>query len=120
MIAQIGSLDKIARLCAHWGVAIDRQEALHSYFITVVQDLLSRGIVRRRRGQTLEDVLRAEASTVLTEMRADFGAVLGEIGVGLIGAGVRAVETAAHRQIEQIIGDGSTWLSNFLSGRKRA
>ena len=61
-----------------------RREALRSYRMEVVRDLLARGVIRQQSGQTLVQVFRAESQTILSEVSADFAAVGKEIGFSLL------------------------------------
>lgn len=70
---------------------MERREALRKYFLEVVRELMARGIVRRRSGQTLEQVLAAEGPRVVAALREDLAAIGLEMGAGLVQAGMRAI-----------------------------
>ena len=70
-----------------------RRETLRAYFMEVIRDLVTRGIVKRQAGQSLEETLKQELPKVLQELQADVFVVAAEMGSGLvqglIGAGMR-------------------------------
>lgn len=73
-----------------------RREALRNYFLAVAQDLALRGVVRRRAGQPLEDILRTEPAAVLQQVREDFAAVAVELGVSFLDGSARMLGAAQH------------------------
>lgn len=80
---------------------------MRTYFRRVVDDLLSRGILRRQRGQSLDDIMAAEAKTVLQEVSGDVAEIARELGVSLgsalVSTGVRALENAGARLIADLL-----------------
>ena len=80
----------------------DRHAALRNYFLLVVRTLVSRGVLRKHRGQSYEQILREEWATVLNEIREDFTAVGAEMGLGLV--------NGLTRSVLNLVGD-------FLSGK---
>ena len=94
------------------------REALRAYFLSVVGDLVARGRLRQQRGQSLEDVLRAEGEAVMREVKEDFFAVGAELGLGLASSLGMVVGSAAQKSVDrgaQMIGQ---WLGEVLGGRK--
>jgi len=90
-----------------------RHEALRNYFMTVVKDLVARGIIRKQKGQPLDAIIRAEAATVVKEVAADFaqaGAVMGVDFAQSLGAFV-------HSNVDSLLGAGVRTL--FSLGKKR-
>jgi hypothetical protein len=65
-----------------------RREALTRYLMEVARDLAMRGVIRWKKGQAFEAILRAEGDTILREIRSDLTAVAMEIGVSVIGNGL--------------------------------
>lgn len=59
--------------------------ALRFYLLNITRDLVMRGVVRHREGQLLDDVVRAEAATVIRELSEDLTAIFGEFGWGVAG-----------------------------------
>lgn len=89
---EIASLDKRSYPCLT-GWVDERRVALRNYLNHLVHDLAMRGVIRRKQGQSLDEILGAEGNTVFRELKADLAAV----GIEMLGAGA------------QILG-------NFLSG----
>jgi hypothetical protein len=78
----------------------DRRDALREYFRAVARDLLARGAIRYQRGERLDGIVHREIQTILQEVSSDFGAVMKEMGFGLLsGLGnlVGAVLSASRR-----------------------
>lgn len=90
----------------------NRRDALRSYFIEVVRDLVARGVIRQRAGQSLADLVRAELRTVIGEMKADVIVVAGEIGVGLVGG----LETMLRKNFDNILAAGARAVVDRLGG----
>lgn len=80
----------------------------------VAADLVRRGVVRRRHGQTLEQVIRAEADTVLREVSADFKAVMIEMGIGAAEASGRLLA----RYAENLVGNVFQKLGDSLKTKR--
>lgn len=74
----------------------NRRAALQQYFVEVARDLVSRGVVRRQHGQSLEDIALIEFARVLQEIPADCSAVLVVLGGGIIDGASAMVARAAH------------------------
>lgn len=91
---------------------MSRREALRNYFLAVVNDLNRRGLLRKQQGQSLEQILRAEAPLLIQEIRADFTAVATEIGMGVLGG----LQIAAANGVNNLVGVGVQKLSEILSG----
>lgn len=85
----------------------DRRDALRNYFIAVVKDMLSRGEIQRKSGQSLDYILRNEAARVLREVQEDLASITAEIGLGL-----------AHTFAQSAINAGANFLTGAL-GKKR-
>lgn len=100
-----------------------RRDILRGYFLEVTRDLVARGVMRRARGQSLEDILRLEAPAILREVQADFLEIGIEVGGGLLSAGARVAETVARVQADRIVGEGARMISeafaSILTGKRR-
>ena len=80
--------------------------ALRTYFLGVTRDLLARGVVRRQRGELIEDVVKREAEAVGREVSADLWEVMSELGLGA----VSGLEAAARTKVGDLVGAGFEWL----------
>ncbi|KKW46539.1 MAG: hypothetical protein UY96_C0003G0042 [Parcubacteria group bacterium GW2011_GWB1_56_8] len=60
-----------------------RYTALRTYFLEVTRDLITRGVIRYKTGQSLETILRKEFELVLKEVSADFLSVGKDMGMGI-------------------------------------
>ncbi len=58
-----------------------RETALRAYFIEVIQDLIVRGTVRRWSGQSVDDVIRAEAGQLFRGVAEDLKNAAAKLGV---------------------------------------
>ena len=58
-----------------------RKNALRTYFHEVIRDMLVRGVIRQRSGQTLDAILRAETPVVIDGLVGDLTALAGELGM---------------------------------------
>ncbi len=97
----------------------ERRAALRAYFTTVVRDLVQRGVIRRQRGQSLEEIFRQESGIMIEEVQADLKAVLIEIGVPLLGGLSQMVAGAVQRQADRVLGAAIQGLGEMLAGKKR-
>lgn len=68
-----------------------RLDHLRSYLLEVTRDLISRGILRHGRGETLDQILRNEWQTVLRSTADDLKAMGLEAVGGLAGAFMKKV-----------------------------
>lgn len=93
----------------------DRRDDLRVYLHRIVHDLIARGIIRRQQGWTLDEILRAEWSTVTREVLEDVTAIGVELGAGIVGGAARALNAGAAR----IIGEGADWLVGTISGSRK-
>lgn len=88
---------------------------LHAYLFDVTRDLLQRGAIKQKTGQSLADILKSETTIVLGEVSSDLTAVLKDVGVGLVSAGSKVLENYATRGIENL---GKAF-GDMLRGNKR-
>lgn len=95
----------------------NRRAALHQYFVEVARDLVSRGVLRRQRGQSLEDIARVEFVRVLQEIPADCSAVLVDLSGGLIDGAGTIVAKAGH-PLADLLGAGLRALGQQLKTKR--
>lgn len=85
-----------------------RRDALHYYLTEVVRDLVNRGSIRRRAGESLADILKKEPDAVLRSVMDDLTSVSKDIGDKLLnGLGTMVANSAGNL------------LANFLKKGKR-
>jgi len=73
-----------------------RRDALRTYFIEVVKDLVSRGLIKYKTGQSTQDIIRSEPSIVVREITSDLTSVAGELGLDLLQGGARMAGALNH------------------------
>lgn len=93
------------------------RQTLREYVFDVTRDLLVRGIIRRRQGQTLEQVFAAEAITVIHEIENDLLAVAAEVGAKVVGSASSALETLAQKKVKEALHIGQEVLGEILFGK---
>ncbi len=93
---------------------------LKNYFLNVTRELLERGAIRSKRGDSLLDVLQTESREVYLEVEADFFAVIREIGIpmaaGMADAGKRLAADFVQNKVEQGIDAAGRALWNMVTG----
>jgi len=69
-------------------MANDRLDSLRTYLLAVTRDLISRGLIRKGAGQTLDQILKIELQTVLMHVRDDLKAIGGEMLGGFVAGAI--------------------------------
>ena len=72
---------------------------LRQYVHSVAQDMLQRGVIRKQRGQLIEDVVLSEGRAILAEIEADLIEIGTEMGLGALSFGARFLEQVATQGI---------------------
>lgn len=99
---------------------------LRTYIFGVARDLVARGVIRRKQGQTWGDLIHVEAGAIGREVLEDLLAVGSELkltaafsamrfGVGYAHKGVDAL----HQGVDQIAGELGKAAFDWLAGPKR-
>ena len=88
-----------------------KREALKHYFVEVVRDLITRGVISRAAGEPLESVIRRESETILKEIQQDFAVVGLEVIVGL----GRGLEVMAQKKIAELMQAGQAAVASFFT-----
>lgn len=89
---------------------------LRAYVTEVTRDLISRGIIRKRQGQRVDDVIRDESRTIVAEIAGDLRAIAMELGLSFVTSGVAAVETIAKQRADAVVEAGKSALLELLAG----
>lgn len=88
---------------------------LHSYMHEVARDLIDRGQIRRRQGQSLDAVIKAESQTVIAEVANDLRTLGEELGMTILMGGSALLESFAR---QKIAGAASTIVDAIKRGVK--
>lgn len=101
-------------------ISAGRRAALKAYFVEVARELVARGEVRRRAGQTFGDILREEPAVALRVIQEDFAVALVEVGGGLAGGlGVIAGKMAGGGPLGDLLTAGGKTLGEWVGGLAR-
>lgn len=73
---------------------------LRGYVREVARDLVERGVIRRRAGQSLDAVITAESQIVIAEVANDFRTLGAELGMTILMGGSTLLESFAREKIE--------------------
>lgn len=92
-----------------------RHAALRDYFRSVAGDLVTRGLVRRREGQSLESILKTEPALVLHAVSEDFAIVGSELGLESL-VGLASILVNQQSPVARLIGAGL----HMVAGRLKA
>jgi hypothetical protein len=87
-----------------------KREALKHYFVEVIRDLVTRGVIRRAAGEPLEDIIARESAVILAEIQQDFAAVGLEVVVGL----GRGLELMAQKKVSEWVQAGQKVFTEFF------
>lgn len=94
-----------------------KREALKHYFVEVIRELVTRGVIRRAAGEPIDQILHRESAAILAEIQADFASVGLEVAVGL----GRGLELMAQKKIAELMQAGQRAVADFFSsgGKKQ-
>jgi hypothetical protein len=87
-----------------------KHEALRRYFIEVIRDLVTRGVISRAAGEPINQILIRESATIMVEIQADFAAVGVEVAVGL----GRGLELMVQKKVAEWVSVGQQMMSSFF------
>lgn len=92
-----------------------KREALRHYFVEVIRDLVTRGVISRAAGEPLDQILIRESAAILAEIQADFAAVGVEVAVGL----GRGLELMVQKKVSEWVTDAQQMMASiFKPGSK--
>lgn len=95
-------------------------DMLRNYVMAVTGKMIQRGVIRRGRGESIEDVLRAEAPAVLAAVRDHLAQLAAELGMGLAMSASQLLGTLAQDTINKVVTDGANAIAEAIrSGRRR-
>lgn len=78
---------------------------LRNYVVEVAKDLIAQGVIQRRRGERIEQVVQNSAQQVATVVAADLRALAMELGVSFVTSGTAAIENFAKQKIDEALGN---------------
>lgn len=90
-----------------------KREALRNYFVEVVRDLVTRGVIRRAAGEPIDDIISRESVAILAEIQQDFAVVGLEVAVGL----GRGLELMAQKKVGEWVQAGQRMVADFFKAR---
>lgn len=79
---------------------------LRDYVREVAKDLVERGRLRRKNGQSIDSVIHQEVDTIIAEVAGDVRALGVELGVGAAITGVRLLELLAKQTTNNAVSAG--------------
>lgn len=94
-----------------------RRDNLLQYLRVIVQDLLERGVVQHRLGQSLDSIIAKEHRVVLDVMKNDVISVLAELG-GKLALGGSVMAEKSDDLVLQLTAVGLKALGRKLLGKK--
>jgi hypothetical protein len=92
-----------------------KHEALKRYFVEVIRDLVTRGVIRRAAGEPLDQILIRESAAILAEIQADFATVGVEVAVGL----GRGLELMVQKKVSEWVEFGQRAMASIFKPGSR-
>lgn len=102
---------------------------LRAYFVNLVRDMATRGVIRQKKGQPLADLVREEAAVVGAALWQDVKALLLEFGISVTALGSDFLDEAVkqavppgtfeHDVLRRSVQEGKRMLFDVLLGQKR-
>ena len=86
-----------------------------NYVFDVTKDMLARGVIRRRHGAPIEEVVRAEAQAIASEIMGDVRMLAAEFSFTLAATGTAALEAFARQQLDAVMGAGKNAIFDFVA-----
>ena len=72
----------------------------------VAKDLIERGTIRRKHGQSIDAVIQHEAQTVIAEVSGDIRALTIELGIGAVIGGATLLESFVRQVANEAVSAG--------------
>lgn len=93
------------------------------YVRAVTKDLIERGKIRRKHGQSVDTVIQHEIQTVIAEVTGDVRALAIELGVTAVTSGVTLLELIVRQTTDRAVSAGVDsifeLLANSVNGKRR-
>lgn len=92
---------------------------LRQYVMNVTKSMIARGVIRRGRGESTEDVIRAEGGAILDALKEDFAQLVVEFGVALAVPAMGTLRDGIHGGIDRALERGASMIVDAVMGNRR-